>query len=412
MAKPDVTAADVLAAIREWDALGRGDFLAKYGFGEARRYFLRANGTDYDSKAIVGAAHTLRHGTPLTAAEFSGGEATVQRLLEDLGFEVVVRPSASSSTAAVTDETLGAWVLKCNPDVWDLRGYIAGGKKGLRTWTVVPNYRADMMSYGQRFLFWITGPRDGELPRGFWGAGWVTGEVFPIVEGKVDDPADEIDYWTDQEARDRMTHRVPIALDIWDEPIREAEVVAVDGLEQLEVVRMRQVSNPSWISAELLARLNPLLPAWPRIGERAPETVSVDSQGAGFGDPLTRAVVEKAAVVAVTEQFRSAGYDVVSVERDRCGWDLTCTGQDGSVARVEVKGVSGPKPSVLLTRNEHRSAAQDEGWVLAVVTNALRKPRVTIYTADQVRAAAETFVYTVDLSQGGQLAAELGPSSR
>jgi hypothetical protein len=46
----------------------------------------------YDSKAIVGAAygHQHRERGPLRAADFSGGEATVQAKLNELGFEVVV----------------------------------------------------------------------------------------------------------------------------------------------------------------------------------------------------------------------------------------------------------------------------------------------------------------------------------
>jgi 5-methylcytosine-specific restriction protein A len=90
VAKPDVTARDILTAIEEFDHLGRDGFLARYGFGEARSYFVVHNDRSYDSKAIVGAAHGVRTGRPLTPAEFSGGEATVARLLRALGFTVVM----------------------------------------------------------------------------------------------------------------------------------------------------------------------------------------------------------------------------------------------------------------------------------------------------------------------------------
>ena len=82
----------VTRAVDEFDAIGRGQFLKKYGFGPARRYFLLRDGRRYDSKAIVGAAHGYEHGRPLSSADFSGGEATVMTLLESLGFEVVVDP--------------------------------------------------------------------------------------------------------------------------------------------------------------------------------------------------------------------------------------------------------------------------------------------------------------------------------
>ena len=95
MGLPDVTDPNaVLAAIREADGLGREQFFKKYGFGESRQYFLRYDGNLYDSKAIVGAAHGFQHPDlgPLTSHDFSGGERTVQRQLEKLGFIVTTPP--------------------------------------------------------------------------------------------------------------------------------------------------------------------------------------------------------------------------------------------------------------------------------------------------------------------------------
>ena len=80
----------VLAAMREFDALGRDAFLATYGFGPAQAYLVRHEGREYDSKAIVGVAFGFQFPErgPLKAAEFSGGEASVRRVLQRLGFEV------------------------------------------------------------------------------------------------------------------------------------------------------------------------------------------------------------------------------------------------------------------------------------------------------------------------------------
>lgn len=86
----------ILAAVAEYDQLGQHAFLEKYGFHPARSYFLVVNGREYDSKAIVGAAHGYQFPQlgPLAATEFSGGRDTVQRVLEDLGFEVRVMTDA------------------------------------------------------------------------------------------------------------------------------------------------------------------------------------------------------------------------------------------------------------------------------------------------------------------------------
>jgi 5-methylcytosine-specific restriction protein A len=90
MGLQDVSSRDAItAAIAEFDRIGQAAFLEKYGFGEARSYLLRYDGKNYDSKAILGAAHGYQHGEPLSAADFSGGDRTVARRLEGLGFEVV-----------------------------------------------------------------------------------------------------------------------------------------------------------------------------------------------------------------------------------------------------------------------------------------------------------------------------------
>lgn len=80
----------VLDAIAEYDRLGQVTFLQRHGFGRSRNFFLQYNNREYDSKAIVGVAHGYQfpHEGPLAASDFSGGEATVQPLLESLGFTV------------------------------------------------------------------------------------------------------------------------------------------------------------------------------------------------------------------------------------------------------------------------------------------------------------------------------------
>jgi len=85
----------VLEAINEFDQLGRDAFLKKYGYGKSQRYYLEFNSRQYDSKAIVGAAYGRQFPDrgPLQNTQFSGGESTVQRKLEELGFNMSVLPS-------------------------------------------------------------------------------------------------------------------------------------------------------------------------------------------------------------------------------------------------------------------------------------------------------------------------------
>ena len=89
MSLADLTTVAVEAALAEYDAMGRDAFLAKYGYGDAKRYWIIRNGKRYPSKAIAGAAHKYVEGqtSALRAPEF-GGDATVVRKLRKLGFEL------------------------------------------------------------------------------------------------------------------------------------------------------------------------------------------------------------------------------------------------------------------------------------------------------------------------------------
>jgi hypothetical protein len=106
----DVTREGVLAAMGEFDRLGRDAFLAKYGFGGARAYFLVHEGRRYDSKAIVGAAHGLAGGTgpspsralrlpPLFAAGEAGQEGVLGGNREPRAVSAT-SPSRESNTNA------------------------------------------------------------------------------------------------------------------------------------------------------------------------------------------------------------------------------------------------------------------------------------------------------------------------
>lgn len=82
----------VVMAIKEFDSFDSPEeFLGKYGFGPATSYLLRFQGRDYPPKAILGVAHKFQFPEmgPLANSEFSGGEATTNNVLRELGFEVV-----------------------------------------------------------------------------------------------------------------------------------------------------------------------------------------------------------------------------------------------------------------------------------------------------------------------------------
>lgn len=85
-----VTRAAVEEALAECGRLGRHEFLGRYGFRPASSYFIRWEGQDYDSKAVLAVAHGfMPGGRPLRPNEISGGQADAVLKLERLGFEIV-----------------------------------------------------------------------------------------------------------------------------------------------------------------------------------------------------------------------------------------------------------------------------------------------------------------------------------
>ncbi|MFC0042485.1 HNH endonuclease signature motif containing protein [Actinomadura rayongensis] len=152
-----ITRAAVLDAVAECDRVGRRRFLEQYGFDPARQYFLEYDGRLYDSKAIVGVAYGHATGRPLRAGEFSGGRATVGRVLGRLGFHVTDEPT--TPVEQVIDRVRRLRVAS-TPDgpalhqpitlLWAL-GRAAQGRPRLVSWQEArPELRALLGEYGRQ----------------------------------------------------------------------------------------------------------------------------------------------------------------------------------------------------------------------------------------------------------------------
>lgn len=141
-----------------------------------------------------------------------------------------------------------------------------------------------------------------------------------------------------------------------------------------------------------------IAPSESRNGKRdelTGRTIQMDDRGAGFGDAETNRLVEAAAMRIALEHY--AGWDADDVSKEKCGWDITFR-LDDAEHHVEVKGVSGQKPRVLLTRNEVAVAKWDRAWKLLVVTRALVAPQVQVFERERVLDHADPYVYVADLS--------------
>ncbi len=151
---------------------------------------------------------------------------------------------------AVSRSNIGAWLLKCNPSLWDLAAFVRSGEP-IRSWAVQRNYRAAMMAPGDQVLFWVSGDGRGGLPRGIWGAGHVVAPAEDWVDA-------EHGFWRDDRSRRAVRARVQVDIPLFSEPVTAADLRA-RGVVDLEVLRMPQGANPSWVSVEQLAAIDELL---------------------------------------------------------------------------------------------------------------------------------------------------------
>ncbi len=90
----DVTRAEVLRAIQEYDRLGPEQFFSAHGFGPTTTYDLVWEKRRYPPKAILGTAYEFGTGQRLAPGEFEGGKSGAVRVLEKLGFTVAAKQPA------------------------------------------------------------------------------------------------------------------------------------------------------------------------------------------------------------------------------------------------------------------------------------------------------------------------------
>ena len=87
----DVTRADVVRAIKEYDRLGPEQFFSAHGFAPTTTYDLVWDKRRYPPKAILGTAYELATGERLASGDFEGGKTGAVAVLGNLGFNVKAR---------------------------------------------------------------------------------------------------------------------------------------------------------------------------------------------------------------------------------------------------------------------------------------------------------------------------------
>lgn len=187
----------VEAALEEFDRLGRFAFLEKYGFGEAKEYFLVTETGNYDSKAIFAAAYERQHGVRFSNDDFSGGKHGAGKWLSDLGYTIegldtkVGRLTFDSFEAALNDFKLAA------SNISAARDFVAG--RDFQSFYIPPSraYIAMIAHGGERPTAWIN--------RGFISIFNEEGveEKIAFPENKLGGNARNSPQWRREETEDR-----------------------------------------------------------------------------------------------------------------------------------------------------------------------------------------------------------------
>lgn len=261
-------------------------------------------------------------------------------------------------------DDLGAWMVKCNPAVFDIEAARTVGKP-ITSWTVTPSYRTELMAAGQRILLWVTGSAGACPTPGVWGVGTVAGRIFTQSPGH--DPG----FWLDEAERQRQTTFVPVDIALFDAPVDRDALRCDARLPNLEILRQPKMSNPLWVTRDEYARLERYLPV------------------VAGPDDSARAIVASA--------YHDLGWQVDDVHTRWPGLDLVCTAPNGHVLHLATRAAPNDRPTALLTRADIDAAGRDPHWRLAVVRQLWTRPSIDEVDAETTLGLANPCLYEVNI---------------
>ena len=152
-------------------------------------------------------------------------------------------PSPRSDRAlterAITEGTLGAWLVKASPASLPIEELVRTGFVDITSRCVRATYRTDLVRSGQPVLLWVSG-NDPRHPAGIYASGHTTGPVDEVA------PKPEM----------------PVLLRAVQPAVNRKEILDHPTLSCIEVIRMPAGSNPSYLDAE---QYDALLQAFPQV---------------------------------------------------------------------------------------------------------------------------------------------------
>ncbi len=149
--------------------------------------------------------------------------------------------TGTSGFPAVTESSLGAWLVKASPGSLPIDELVRTGFADITSRCVRPTYRTGLVREGQPVLLWVSG-NDRRHPAGIYAGGHTTGPVDAAS------PSPEM----------------PVRLRAIEPAVHREEIKAHPTLAGIEVVRMPAGSNPSYLDTE---QYDALQQAFPQVAE-------------------------------------------------------------------------------------------------------------------------------------------------
>jgi hypothetical protein len=340
----------VVDAMREFDSLGREAFLKKYDFGEAREYFLREKNRLYDSKSIVGVAYGLQYPTlgPLRASDFSGGEASVKKALERLGFTVIAPRGPGERKY---------FILAASPSRYRVREAVA--QREVDHWLITRGG----VKEGDRVAIWQTRDKNGK--RGIVALGEVIGNVE--LRSDLDNS-----YWAAGDEGAAEQPRAPVRYHRIPNPLWVDDTAIGQFLRELSIARA-QGGTVFRMTSDQWDRVCELVGGFPDGDDeiaQAEEVIRRPGGGLGrqgFLNSLEkRRAIEHHAMASAVIYFEQC-WPIVKDVSAGSSYDLLCQNGDQQL-RVEVKGTTSSGDEVILTRREVIEAGMP-GYTLFVFSD-------------------------------------------
>lgn len=153
-------------------------------------------------------------------------------------------------TKRVTAATLGAWLVKCNPETWDVERFLSDGHRVVHSWVVQYNYRSYMMADGDSVVLWVTG---SSKAAGVRGVGRVTGKANHKPPAGHEE---EETYWKQPSTSGLW---VPVEIMLTEKVLPRQRVATHKALKDAEVFRAPQLGNPNFLDRAQWAAMEGVL---------------------------------------------------------------------------------------------------------------------------------------------------------